>query len=204
MYESYALSHLADCYSRNGHVAMAVSEPVVVRDEDGKIDGAKSYIMIGEQGQYTKANYHRRITADGTEYRICGNDGRRYSFATLFKEGFLVHTFKEFIGEDPVEKGKVNIELKKKSVTLDELDNKALKANYPVSDVFTVIRNTEGEAVFEYVYRTPEYFTKEIEAEKWLPIDKLSQYQNGDHTIEITTQISTGELITICKGTLVK
>jgi len=89
MYESYALSHLADCYTRNGHVAMAVSEPVVVRDKDGKIDGAKSYIMLGEQGQYTKADYHVRVTADGTKYRIRGNDGRKFSFATLFKEGWI-------------------------------------------------------------------------------------------------------------------
>lgn len=204
MYESYALSHMADCYTRNGHVAMAISEPVVVRDKNGKIDGAKSYIMLGEQGQYTKAESHVRVTSDGTEYRIRGNDGKKVSFATLFKEGFLVHTFKEFIGEDTVEAGKIKLGVKGKTVTVDTLASKNVKANYPISDIFTIVKNDDGEEVFKHVYRTVEYFTKSVAAKECLPIKELYQYQNGDHTIEIKAQISNGGLITVYSGRLVR
>lgn len=204
MYESYALSHLADCYSRNGHVAMAMSEPVVVRDKDGKINDAESYIMIGEQGQYTKADYHVRITSDGTEYRIRGNDGRKFSFATLFKQGFIVHTFKEFLGEDSVEKGKVTIEHKGKTAKITDLNQGDIKSNYPISDIFTTVINSNGEEVYKYVYRAEDYFTRSVSANKCLPIKELHQFQNGDHKIKITSQISNGEIITVYEGRLVR
>lgn len=203
MYESYALTHIADCYSRTGHVAMAVSEPVVVRNEDGTINGAESYIMLAEQGQYTKAKYHLRTTSDGTEYRIRGNDGRPFSFLDMYKAGYLVHTFKEFIGEDPIEPGRVTLTHKDSTATADQLAQGNLTANYVISDVFTKVYDESGKEVYRYVARSKDHFTKGFAAADCLPIDALRQYQDGKHTVKITCQIANGELISVYSGTLV-
>lgn len=204
MYESYALTHLADCYSRNGHVAMAVSEPVIVRNEDGTINGKKSYIMLAEQGQYTKAKYHLRTTSDGTEYRIRGNDGRAYSFADLYEAGFIVHTFAEFIGEDPVEAGIVTIDHKKAVASAEELARGFIRSNYPISDIFIKVFDSNGEIVYEHVERTINHYTKVLDANDCIPVEDLCQYETGEYTIKITSQISTGELVDVYTGTLAK
>lgn len=204
MYESYALTHLADCYSRTGHVAMAVSEPVVVRNEDGTINGEESYIMLAEQGQYTKAKYHLRTTSDGTEYRIRGNDGRAFKFIDLYKAGYLVHTFAEFIGEDPVEAGSVTIEHTEATASAEDLAQGFLRANYPISDIFTTVYNSDGEIVYEHVERTVDHYTKVLAASDCIPCDDLRQYETGDYTVMITSQISNGELITVYTGVLVE
>lgn len=204
MYESYALTHLADCYSRNGHVAMAVSEPVVVRNEDGTINGKKSYIMLAEQGQHTKAKYHLRTTSDGTEYRIRGNDGKAYSFQSLYEAGYLVHTFAEFIGENPVEAGSVTMDHTKAVTSAEMLAQGYIRANYPISDVFITVYNSKNEIVYEHVERTVNHYTKVLDAKDCVPVEDLRQYETGEFTIKITSQISTGELIDVYTGTLAK
>ncbi len=203
MYESYALTHIADCYSRTGHVAMAVSEPVVVRNEDGTINGKESYIMIAEQGQYTKAKHHIRTTSDGTEYRIRGNDGRPFTFLDLYKAGYLVHTFEEFLGSDPVEDGEAKIAHKKSTATIEDLTTGNLVANYPISDIFTTVRDSEGKIVFEHVERTIDHCTRALKAADCIPASKLEQYSNGDYTIEITSQLSTGALVPVYEGAII-
>ena len=202
MYESYAMAHLADCFNRSGHVAMAVSEPVVVRNEDGTINAKKSYIMLAEQGQYTVADYHARTTSDGTEYRIRGNDGRKFSFETLFEKGFIVHTFKEFLGTDPVEVGEVTVPMQENVVSYEEIGTGELIANYPISDVFTIVRDKDGKVVLENVMRTTDHFTKVLTMESCMPVRKLRKFRKGDHTIEISVQLSNGERVTAYEGTI--
>lgn len=204
MYESYALTHLADCYSRTGHVAMAVSEPVVVRNEDGTINGKKSYIMLAEQGQYTKAKHHLRTTSDGTKYRIRGNDGRAFYFEDLYEEGFLVHTFAEFLGENPVEAGSVTIDHKETVASAEMLAQGFLRSNYPISDVFVTVYNANNEIVYEHVERATNHYTKVLDAKDCIPVEDLHQYEIGEYTIKITSQISNGELIDVYTGTLAK
>jgi hypothetical protein len=70
MYESYALVKKADCLVANGHVTMANSPAVVVRNPDGTINGEESYIMQCEQGLFNNTDAYKRTSADGTEYRI--------------------------------------------------------------------------------------------------------------------------------------
>jgi len=203
MFESYAQTHLADCYSRTGHVAMAASEPVIVRKADGTIDGEKSYIELAEQGQYTKAKFHIRHTSDGTEYRIRGNDGRPFTFQALYEAGYLVHTFGEFLGTDPVEESRASIGHRGDTATPTDLGRGELVANYPISDVFTTLRDSQGRTVLRHVERTTDHFTKSVPANQFIPVDKLLSYPaNGTYTVEITAQLSTGALVTVYEGKL--
>ena len=203
MYESYAQTLLADCYSRTGHVAMAASDPVVVRDKNGKIDGKKSYIDLAEQGQYTKAKFHLRKTSDGTEYRIRGNDGSPFTFEKLYEAGYLVHTFKEFLGTDPVEDAKATIEHTKNKISAKKLSKCTIKANYPISDIFTTIRDKKGNVLDEYIGRTADHFTTSVSGKEFLPIESIREHQGlGTNTIEIKAQLSTGDIVTVYEGTL--
>ena len=203
MFESYAQSHLADCFSRTGHVAMTVIEPVVVRNADGTINGKESYVELAEQGLYTRAKFHLRTTSDGTVYRIRGNDGRKFTFDTLYEKGFLVHTFAEFIGTDPVEEGKVTIQHRDDTATVADLCRGKIESNYPVSDVFTTVRDAEGRVVLEHVARTPRHFSKSLVANDFIPREKLAGIPaNGTYTVEITARISTGETLPVYSGTL--
>ncbi len=203
MYESYAQTHLADCYSRTGHVAMAASEPVVVRDENGNIDGDKSYIDIAEQGQYTKAKFHIRHTSDGTEYRIRGNDGRPFTFRSLYEAGYLVHTFEEFLGTDPVEEGQVTIGHSGDTATANDLGKGDIVANYPISDIFTTVYDKNGDVVYEHVERTTVHYQKSVSAKEFIPTSELMKYQlDGKHRVVITAQLSTGGIVTVYDGTL--
>lgn len=203
MFESYAQTHLADCYSRTGHVAMAASEPVVVRDENGNIDGEKSYIDIAEQGQYTKAKFHVRYTSDGTEYRIRGNDGRPFTFQALYEAGYLVHTFEEFLGTDPVEEGAATIEHSGATATANQLSKGDITANYPISDIFTTVYDKNGNVLYEHVERTKEHFIKTVPAKEYIPFGDLTKYQlGGKNRVLITAQLSTGGIVTVYDGTL--
>lgn len=204
MFESYAQTHLADCYSRTGHVAMASSEPVIVRDADGNIDGEKSYIELAEQGQYTKAKFHKRVTSDGTEYRIRGNDGRPFTFQALYEAGYLVHTFEEFLGTDPVEDATVTIAHRAPSATAADLGLGSLIANYPISDVFTTVVDKDGKTVFQHVERTTDHFTKTVSAAKFIPVGALAAMSTEEgRRVSITAQMSTGAIVTVYEGALI-
>ena len=203
MFESYALTLLADCYSRTGHVAMAVSEPVVVRNTDGTINGEESYVMLAEQGQYTKAKFHIRHTSDGTEYRIRGNDGRPFTFQEMYEAGYLVHTFKEFLGEDPVEPGIVTIPHAGKTASADQLSEGDLVSNYPISDIFTKVYDKDGNEVYSYVTRATYHFARSFACATALPIEALRGYENEGYTVKITCQISNGELVDVYSAPLV-
>ncbi|MBR3837145.1 MAG: hypothetical protein IKJ74_03280 [Clostridia bacterium] len=205
MYESYAQTLPADCYSSAGHVRMAIDKPVVVRNEDGTINGEKSYVMQAEQGLYNTAEYHRRTTSDGTEYLIRGNDGYAFTFAALFSDGYLPHTFKEFLGTDPVEDSAASLDHTGDSITVEALYGSKLTANYPISDIFTVICDAEGKKVGSYTKRMRYHYTKEAEMKgSTLPESYLAPYvQKGGHTIEIRVQLSTGVIVTAYSGALV-
>jgi len=205
MFESYGMTLPADCFSSNGHVRMSTEKPVIVRNEDGTIDGEKSYVMLAEQGLYNTAEHHRRTTSDGTEYLIRGNDGRAFTFAELYSDGYVPHTFKEFLGTDPVEDGAVSIGITDATISPLAINAATLTSNYPISDIFTVIRDAEGNEVGKYTKHTTNHFIKSLEMQgATLPASILSQYAvKGGHTIEIKVQISTGALLTAYSGQIV-
>ncbi|MBR7165213.1 MAG: hypothetical protein IKD18_02940 [Clostridia bacterium] len=203
MYESYALLQKADCIVNNGHVRM-IKEVHVERYPNGKIIGDKSYVIQCEQGLYTTDASHDRVSADGTVYKIQGNDNLKSYFIQLYSGGYLPHTFAEFLGTDPVEPGTVTIDHSGPTATVADLQRGKLVSNYPISDVFTVVKDEQGKEVYRYVYRFQYHYKKSENMGAMVPGNALRTFCNdGKHTIEIRAQISTGELITVYSGTLV-
>lgn len=205
MFESYALTKPADCFVNQGHVRMSVEAPVVVRNPDGTIDGEQSYMYQAEQNANNTLDYKRRETADGTVYYNRGNDKLKFTFNELYERGYLPHTFKEFLGQDPVEKGYATVGLTETSVTVNELLECPLTSNYPISDVFTVVRDADGNQVGTYTKRMDNHYSKAAKVSKvTIPGANLKTYAaKGGHTIEIRAQIGTGELLTAYSGTLI-
>ena len=193
MYESYALTKPADCYSSNGHVRLSIEVPSVFRKEDGTIDGEKSFVLLAEQGLYTKGDYHRRKTKDGTDYLIRGNDGYPYTFKELFDAGYLVHTFKEFLGLKKFEKSEIRLTPREGSEDNTVLSD-LVTCNYPISDLFMKVKNEKGEVVHESIYRVHPHYVRTVSLAKALPTDEIRALEEQSPlTLEIEAQISTGE-----------
>ncbi|MBR3836750.1 MAG: hypothetical protein IKJ74_01275 [Clostridia bacterium] len=206
MFESYALTKPADCFVNQGHVRMSVEPPVVVRNPDGTIDGEQSYMYQAEQNADNTVDYKRRETADGTEYYIRGNDKLKFTFNELYERGYLPHTFKEFLGTDPVEKAELTVGIGEASVTAKDLLESTLRCNYPISDVFTVIRDAEGNQVGgTFIKRMDNHLSKAKKVSAvTIPTANLKAFAaKGGHTIEIRAQVGTGEILTAYSGTLI-
>ncbi|MBR7165356.1 MAG: hypothetical protein IKD18_03660, partial [Clostridia bacterium] len=205
LYESYALTDVADCLVNNGHVRMVKEKPVVIRNEDGSIDPKKSYIIQCEQGLYTNSDTHDRFTSDGTRYKIQGNDNLKATFAQLFKDGYLPHTFKEFLGTDPVEAATCTIEHNEPTATLNQLHRSTVKANYTISHIITMIHDAEGNQLTRYIKYLNNHFSREISLLECLPGNAVLNYaKEGTNTIEIQAYLGNGEILTAYKGTLVE
>ena len=137
-------------------------------------------------------------------YLIRGNDGRAFTFDELYRDGYIPHTFKEFLGKDPVEPGQVTIEHSGPTVSDKDLAKGNLVANYPVSDIFVNVRDRDGKVVLPYVKRASNHFTKTFSMAKVMPISYLSKFEDGTYTLEILVQLSNGELLNVYNGTIVK
>jgi len=204
MYESYALMHKADGLVNNGHVTMCSSEPVVVRKADGSIDGEESYLLWCEQGLYQTGASHTRTQADGTSYQIQGNVNLKRTFASLFKDSYLPFTFAEFLGTDPVEKGEAYLvkengeRVSGTGFSAGEIQTFKLESNYNISDVYTTIRDPQGNVVVDYFKASANHFVRSFDMKSAFPAPAIPQFVKGDgYTVEISAMISTGEKIVV-------
>ncbi|MBR2615688.1 MAG: hypothetical protein IKC69_03320 [Clostridia bacterium] len=210
MFESYAMTKMADCFVNRGHVRMNGKDPVVVRNEDGTINGEKSYIVQVEQGFYTNGANHKRVSAGGFEYDIQGNDGLNgdgseyyFTFEDLYNTYYLPHTFKEFHGQDPIEPGEASLDLTSDTVNIDALSAAILTANYSVSDIFTVLIDSEGKELLRYPFRSDCHYDRVFKMRSVIPKAWLWQYQDKGCTVRFEVQLGNGELVTAYSGKLV-
>lgn len=166
MYESYAQMLRADGLVDPGHAVMVIEDPVVVYNDNGTINGYKSYVVVAEQ----KASFltespgdggvdlYSPMNDDGVNYRVMGNCGgntvngelyeMKWSFRELYDEGYLPFTVPELAGTGVVEKSTVEMKYTESSVTIAELENQKITSNYPISDVNFEVRDKDGELVF--------------------------------------------------------
>lgn len=204
MYESYAQSLAADCYVNNGHVRMNSEAPIVVRNEDNTINGEESYVMQVEQGLFVNHSNHDRVSADGTPYKVQGNEGYKRTFAELYKDGYLPHTFAEFLGTDPIEPATATIGIADGAATLAQLEEQTLSANYVISDIFISLFDQNGNKLFSYTTRMSNHFTREYALSGARPATYLRGKDDGAHTVSISAQLGNGQIVTAFTGTLVK
>lgn len=123
------------------HTVMTASDPVVVRDQHGNIDGVKSYIMTHEQGGGGGYNEEKRTW---TSWGIW----EKNTFAKILDDGFLPFRPEEFIT------GEMEPEY------CEMLDNPGgylgmmtgtVKGNYYLETVTLTITDSQGNVVFDKI-----------------------------------------------------
>ena len=143
MYEAYAQLRVADAivfYYETGHTRMIAQEPVVVRDEDGKINGEYSYVLCHEQGVTV-------LDEVNMTYSTCPTF-KKYTFDNLFAGYYLPVTNIEFITgefdtpECTLEGGVSDSRL--------GLTTGVVKANYSLDYVTMLITDSKGRVVFDH------------------------------------------------------
>jgi len=168
----------------------------------------------------------------GDVYRMSGNfagnmdSGKvfegKMTFQELYESGFLPFTIPELAGTDPIEK--VSLELYKSNtlytdsaVKVGDLKSMTIKCNYAISDIHFIIRDENGNEIFNAMY--PKFANDVPTLMTYSLNDALYEntiFQNngiinravwenaagGKNTLEITARVSTGELLTVYKGTL--
>ena len=142
MYEAYAQLRLADAivfYFETGHTRMIAEEPVVIRDENGKIDGQYSYVLCHEQGVTV-------LDEKNKTYSTCPTF-KKYTFENLFAGYYLPVTNIEFItGEFDIPECTLEGGVSDSRLGLT---TGIVKANYSLDYVSMVITDSQGNVVFD-------------------------------------------------------
>lgn len=206
MYESYAAMLPADgLYSSpTWHVMMCSSVPVVERKADGSIDPYKSYLLVCEQDTNgTKQRVDPVPQSDGKPIYPLGTVDNKYSFDQLCKKGYIPFTFKEYLGEDPIEAGKAW--LGNEAAPLKNGDSQSLKsilgkpagANYVINNILFEVKNADGKVLYTYdpsIFSGPSTYSVSLNSAAGCQ-EKLAPYANGKNTIHVMVQLANGELI---------
>lgn len=210
MYESYAAMLPADGFysSSSWHVMMCSTKPEVVRNADGTINGEESYLHVCEQETSGTKGGTATKRADGVEYRSLGGVDNKFTFQDLLKKGYIPFTLKEFVGQDPVEAGKVWMGTESAPVangtemTLADLGNQKVGANYNITNIEITAKKPDGTVLVSYdpsIGTGPRSYEETIGA---LDIERLSPYANGKNTIHIYVRLANGELLEAFNTTL--
>lgn len=206
MYESYAEMLPADgLYSSSSwHVIMCCSKPVVVKNADGSINPMESYLLVCEQETKGTRDLLEPIMQENGKYlRTLGCVDNKYTFNDLANKGYIPFTFKEFLGEDPVEKGEAWLGSQADKLengldlTAKDVFNKKLCANYAICNIEVTVKDAEGNVLLTYdpsVATGPRTYELANLADGYKE-EKLSPYANGKNTLHIFTRLANGELV---------
>ncbi len=206
IYECYAKLQEADGFIHfypdtptwnNNHLMMCSSKATVVRNEDGTIDGAKSFVTILDQRSKKTATK----TENGTVLYEGGVDAV-FTFDQLYKEYYIPFTFKEFLGTDPVDKGEAKIVADGDISDFETLKKGKISSNYGISHVRIKFLDKDGNE--KYAKRSIPKFcdTRNYELKNLLLPGAKFHAKEGN-TCVITAFIGTGEEIEVFRGPLV-
>ena len=204
MLESLAQMKMADgLYSSEAyHVMMCASDPVVVRNPDGTVNYTESYVYIHQQGQGgTRSDQYNYNQGNGVAMRPLGSVNDKYTFQTLLNSGYIPFTLKEFIGQDPIEPGEVWLGKGGRlengtDLTIQQINNQTLFANYNICTILVEIKSPDGTVLTSFY---PPALTNPAELSQsmygLLTAEKLASYADGKNTIHLSARLSNGELL---------
>ena len=146
MFEAYAQLRMGDGLSyysstKGGHSRLLAEDPVVVRDENGKISGEFSYVICHEQG-VARVSTKEYTYSDWRTYR-------KYAFDALFGGYYIPTTVPEFqtgVFDEPT----CVLEGAPEQDTRFSLTTGTVKANYSLDYVTMTITDSQGNVVFDH------------------------------------------------------
>lgn len=208
MYESYALVRMGDgvvyWHDGAGHSRVCVSDAVVVRDENGKINPDYSYIEMTEQGVETIDDDAKTYTSWRYHWK--------YTFANLYKGYYVPFTIKEFLTGEFEE-----IDLQYVNGSSDSrwsLTAGTITCNYSIDSVSMKLTDSDGKVVFDHrLFTTVTRNTygdgsthararapyKVFDMSNYAtPLQQLMAFQQGEtYHATVTANLSTGDSIVV-------
>ena len=181
-----------------GHVMMCRTDPVVVYDQEGKIDAAESYVYILDQ----HAKWVEDTNEAGDTYLHKNYINRKMTFNELMLQGYIPFTFAEFLGTDPIEETLCTFNHNGNTITPTQVNAGIVTANYGISDIYANVKDSQGNVVLSIVSRSQRP-TQELNFFKKVTTGQWEPYTDGNHTLEVVCQLSTGERLTVYTGQLV-
>lgn len=167
-----------------------------------QIDGSKSYITIIEQGQ----DWMETTNESGDTFQMKNGVDTKMTFLQLFDRAYMPFTYAEFLGTDPIEESQYAFSFTGDTVTVDALFLGTVTANYGISDVYAIVKDSSGKEVYRHAVRAVNAGVKELQLSRnatnvvtWGELD----VSDGEYTVEIQCQLSTGERPTVYTGKLV-
>jgi len=207
IYEAYAQMKPGDgfvYFTSAGHVVMLAAEPEVVRDADGKIIGAQSFVTVLDQ----TPSWETGINASGQSYEYQKNVDSRWSFDTLIKR-YLPFTFAEWLGTDPIEDPEYKFSLEGESATLKDITKAKLTSNYHIYDLYLEVYDKWGSQVFKVAAHNsgPSQYEQKIGLNftetNMIWGDKDDLKAGGEYTAKVYAQLGTGQRPTLWEGKLI-
>ena len=210
MFQSYAALIPGDGvinFTSAGHVMMVVSDPVVVYKEGTtEIDGEQSYLFITDQ----HVNFSTYQHEDGDTCQTANYIERKFTFAQLASEksGYIPFTYKEWLGEDPIETPEYTCSHTGETITVDQIYKTKFTSNYHIYDIYASIYNADGVEVAKigtHSNGASEYklqFTRVgITSVLWGDLNKLKPAEY-EYTVKLYLQSGTGERPVLWEGKL--
>ncbi|MBQ8797275.1 MAG: hypothetical protein IJZ56_03675 [Oscillospiraceae bacterium] len=209
MYECYAGLKKGDVivyYTTAGHVVLMSEDAHVVRDASGKVDPIQSYVTVIDQ-----TSTHSTMTnAAGDTFAYEANVDAKWTFQKMFKGEYIPFTFKEWLGEDPIESSWAKYSYTGDSIALSDIYKAKVTSNYAISDIYVSVYNAKGIEVYKMATRAESPSTMELgfsrpgttTSEIWGTEENI--YADQEYTVKVYAQLYTGERPTLWEGKLVQ
>ena len=204
MFAAYAQLQIGDglvYYTTAGHVIMAATDAHVeyISGTD-LIDGSKSYITIIDQAQ----KWETYTTAEGTSYQIKSSVDAKVTFQQLYNSNYVPFTFKEFLGEDPVENTVISLNYTGSAAKFSDLMGKTITCNYGITDAYIIVTDASGNQVYKHAVRNTTPWGKTLTLKSsGTNVDSWGSLPtSGSYTVTVTAQLGTGERPVVYNGQL--
>ena len=206
MFSCYALLEPADLvvwqdHKQMGHTMMAVENAVVVRNADGTIRGDESYVLIQDQ---RPGGFEQFDETTGQKYHAQGRIDYKYTFARLFKEGYIPVTIAEFQGTKAYEYPEVKLDMDKEITGPDDLNGIQIirvESNYPLA---TLALFAENKATGKRTRLNLKIFNRKEVADGTAmhyslkgfasPVKKTGALASGEYRVTIEARTPNGQI----------
>lgn len=194
---------LANGKRRTGnHCMMVLEPPVVVRDENGKLDPEKSYVIVQDQWatNYTVEDARKPMQMRGHVYKT-------QSFASLLEEKYIAITCAEYLGLKKYENAWAKAD---RDVTdVASLLEAVIQVNFRITAVYLKV-TAEGETVFsdKYVLLSREVLEsvnegfpveRAVDTDALVPVLTELGLNGKTAQVKLSVRVATGEELTVAE-----
>ncbi|MBO5867524.1 MAG: hypothetical protein J6Q54_01290 [Oscillospiraceae bacterium] len=208
LYEYYALLQHGDgivYYTTAGHVVMIATDPVVVRDAEGKINPDESFVTVLDQ----TPTWRDGVNEFGQSYQYQANVDEKWTFKYMRQHNYLPITFAEWLGLDPIEETEVKFHHTGDTITMEQLTSTDITCNYHIYDAYASFCDSRGNEVLRLVnhsnyasnYDARFSTTQSINHDMFGSVASLRSGET--YTVTIFVQLGTGERPTLWSGKLI-